>query len=167
MIELTKGENSSIDVALNGFLKSIEQEKNIRFMEEKVTYKTFFNNRMLIVYSIRNGIPYSLFQEIRTTTPFTDNDWASFLNLSTKSLQRYKQEKEHIFKPIHSEKIIELAEVTNLGREVFDTVEQFYLWLNSPSVALGNLKPLELLKDSYGKELVISELNRIDQGIFV
>jgi len=167
MIELTKGENSSIDVALNGFLKSIEQEKNIRLMEEKVTYKTFFNNRMLLVYSIRNGIPYSLFQEIRTTTPFTDNDWASFLNLSTKSLQRYKQEKEHIFKPIHSEKIIELAEVTNLGREVFDTVEQFYLWLNSPSVALGNLKPLELLKDSYGKELVISELNRIDQGIFV
>jgi putative toxin-antitoxin system antitoxin component (TIGR02293 family) len=167
MIELTKGENSSIDAALNGFLKSIEQEKNIRFMEEKVTYKTFFNNRMLIVYSIRNGIPYSLFQEIRETTPFTESDWASFLNLSTKSLQRYKQEKEHIFKPIHSEKIIELAEVTNLGREVFDTVEQFYLWLNSPSVALGNLKPLELLKDSYGKELVISELNRIDQGIFV
>jgi putative toxin-antitoxin system antitoxin component (TIGR02293 family) len=167
MIELTKGGDSSNDKALNVFLKSIEQEKNIRFMEEKVTYKAFFNNRMLIVYSIRNGIPYSLFHEIRATAPFTDADWASFLNLSTKSLQRYKQEKEHIFKPIHSEKIIELAEVTSLGREVFDTVEQFYLWLNSPSVALGNLKPIELLKDSYGKELVVSELNRIDYGIFV
>jgi hypothetical protein len=27
--------------------------------------------------------------------------------------------------------------------------------------------PLELLKDSYGQELVIQELHRIDQGIFV
>ncbi|MDO9038752.1 MAG: DUF2384 domain-containing protein [Lutibacter sp.] len=32
---------------------------------------------------------------------------------------------------------------------------------------MGNLKPIELLKDSYGKEMVMNELNRIDQGIFV
>ena len=63
-------------------------------------------------------------------------------------------------------KIIELAEVTNYGKEVFDSTEQFYLWLNTPSYALGNLKPTELLKDSYGKELVMGELNRIEQGIF-
>jgi uncharacterized protein (DUF2384 family) len=28
------------------------------------------------------------------------------------------------------------------------------------------MKPIELIKDSYGKELVINELTRIDQGIF-
>ena len=50
---------------------------------------------------------------------------------------------------------------------MFDSTEQFYLWLNTPSYALGNLKPAELLKDSYGKELVMGELNRIEQGIFV
>jgi hypothetical protein len=32
---------------------------------------------------------------------------------------------------------------------------------------LGKLKPIELLKDSYGKEMVISELNRINHGILV
>ncbi len=68
---------------------------------------------------------------------------------------------------IHTEKIIELAEVTNFGKKVFDSNEQFYLWLNTPSFALGNLKPAKLLKDSYGKELVMAELNRIEQGIFV
>ena len=57
--------------------------------------------------------------------------------------------------------------VTNFGKKVFDTKEQFYLWLTTPSYALGNLKPSELLKDSYGKELVMGELNRIDKGIFV
>jgi len=94
-------------------------------------------------------------------------DWANFLNISTKSLQRYRVEKDYVFKPIHSEKIIELAEVTQLGETVFDTQEQFYNWLSRPNQALGNMTPLELLKDSYGKDLVVQELNRIDQGIFV
>ena len=57
--------------------------------------------------------------------------------------------------------------MTSLGKDVFDSEEQFYLWLNTPNFALGSLKPFELMKDSYGKEMVISELHKIDQGIFI
>lgn len=60
-----------------------------------------------------------------------------------------------------------MAEVTKVGLDVFGNIEKLKLWLNTPSYALGNLKPIELLKDSYGKEMVISELNRINHGIFV
>lgn len=133
---------------------------------KRITYNDFFSNRMLIIRSIRIGLSYSFFNSIKNVTPFSENDWADALNISKKSLQRYKNEKDFIFKPIHSEKIIELAEVTQLGKEVFDSLDQFYLWLNTPSFALGNLKPIELLKDSYGKEMVMNELNRIDKGIF-
>jgi len=59
------------------------------------------------------------------------------------------------------------AEVTNLGVEVFGDMEKFKLWLDTQNLSLGNLKPMELLKDSYGKELVISELTRINHGILV
>jgi len=131
------------------------------------TLQDFFDNRMLVVQAIQRGIPYTLFQHIKELTPFSDKDWAEFLNLSVKSLQRYKAEKSYLFKPIYSEKIIELTEVTLFGMEVFDSSGQFYLWLNTPSYALGNMKPIELLRNSYGKDMVISELNRIDQGIFV
>jgi putative toxin-antitoxin system antitoxin component (TIGR02293 family) len=58
-----------------------------------------------------------------------------------------------------------MAEVTQLGLEVFGNMEKFKLWLETPSYALGNLKPLELLKDSYGKEMVTGELTRINYGI--
>ena len=58
-----------------------------------------------------------------------------------------------------------MAEVTKVGLDVFSSIEKFKLWLNTPSYALGKLKPIELLKDSYGKEMVISELNRINHGI--
>ncbi len=130
------------------------------------TFQNFFDDRMLVVHTIQRGIPYALFQQIKEFTPFSDKDWAEFLNLSVKSLQRYKVEKTHFFKPIHSEKIIELTEVALFGTEVFDSSKQFYLWLNTPSFALGNMKPIELLKNSYGKEMVINELNGIEQGIF-
>ena len=59
-----------------------------------------------------------------------------------------------------------MAEVINLGMEVFDTMDKFKLWLETPNYALGNLKPYDLLKDSYGKEMVVGELTRVEHGIF-
>jgi putative toxin-antitoxin system antitoxin component (TIGR02293 family) len=131
------------------------------------TYDEFLANKMLIIALIRSGIPYSLFNLIQLYTPFTENDWANFLDISTKSLHRYKTASDFYFKPIHSEKIIEMSEVTKVGLDVFGNMDKLKLWLNTPNYALGNLKPIELLKDSYGKELVISELIRINHGILV
>lgn len=132
-----------------------------------VTYEDFLDNKMLIIVAIRAGIPYALFHLIQQYAPFTENDWANFLDISTKSLQRYKAAGEFYFRPIHSEKIIEMAEVTKVGLDVFGNMDKLRLWLNTPNFALGNIKPIELLKDSYGKEMVISELIRIDHGILV
>ncbi len=167
---------NSIDVAVARFLENLHTQaeappqKN-RVAESSVfygiTYKSLLRNKMLVAQSIRFGIPYYLFEEIQHQTPFTEEDWAEFLNLSTKSLQRYKAEGKHVFKPLHSEKIFELAEVTELGKEVFDDASKFYKWLDVPNIALSGYKPSDLIVSSYGKELVMDELVHIDQGIFV
>ncbi|MEC3967033.1 type II RES/Xre toxin-antitoxin system antitoxin [Flagellimonas halotolerans] len=157
---------TAVDKAIKVYVRSIGKSSQIKIKAKNITYSDFFENKMLIIRAIREGLPYKLFSEIKEITPFTEDDWAEYLNLSKKTLQRHSNDANYLFKPIHTEKIIELAEVTNFGNEVFDSAEQFYLWLNTPSYALGNLKPAELLKDSYGKELVMGELNRIDQGIF-
>ena len=133
---------------------------------ENLTYSRFLSDKMLMISAIRHGISYSLFDLIMSVTPFSYSEWAGFLDISTKSLHRYKQDSKQ-FKPIHSEKIIELAEVTNFGVEVFGNMEKFKLWLITPNFSLGNMKPMELLKDSYGKDMVIGELTRIEHGIFV
>lgn len=134
--------------------------------KSKLTYDEFLADKMLIVSVIRSGVPYSLFALIKNVTPFSEGDWAAFLNISTKSMLRYKRASKQ-FKPLQSEKIIEMAEVTNIGKEVFGDMEKFKLWLDTPNFSLGNLKPMELLKDSYGKELVVGELTRINYGILV
>ena len=69
-------------------------------------------------------------------TPFSEGDWAELLDISTKSLQRYKQDSRQ-FKPLQSEKIIEMAEVTNVGVETFGDLEKFKLWLDTPNFPLG------------------------------
>jgi putative toxin-antitoxin system antitoxin component (TIGR02293 family) len=135
-------------------------------IKKKITYNNFLSDKMEIIFAIRAGIPYSFFDLIQNYSPFSENDWASFLDLSTKSLHRYKLSSRQ-FKPIQSEKIIEMAEVTNIGLDVFGNMEKFKLWLNTPNFSLGNMKPMELLYDSYGKELLISELTRINYGILV
>ncbi len=135
--------------------------------ERKITYEEFFSDKMLIITAIRIGIPYPLFELIQQYTPFTEGEWAEFLGISTKSLKRYKASESHFFKPIYSEKIIEMVEVTKAGLDIFDTIEKLNLWLNTPNFSLGKVKPIDLLKDSYGKELVLSELVRIGYGIIV
>ena len=60
-----------------------------------------------------------------------------------------------------------IAEVTCIGLDVFGEMDKFKIWFNTPNFALGNQKPIELLQDSNGKEVVISELTRINYGILV
>lgn len=132
--------------------------------QKKITYTDFLSDKMLMILLIKKGVPYSLFRLIQHGAPFSEADWASLLNLSTKSLQRYKQSARH-FRPLQSEKIIEIAEVSSMGLDVFGNMEKFKRWLDTPSYALGNLKPFDLLTDSYGKEMVLAELTRINHGI--
>lgn len=144
---------------------SVVLERAEVYNRSEITFKDFLQNKGLIMVVIRTGVPYSLFEKVQLFTPFSENEWAELLDLSTKSLQRYKQA-DKAFRPLQSEKIIEMAEVTQAGLEVFNDREKFKLWLETPNFALGGPKPVELLKDSYGKELVLSELTRINYGIF-
>lgn len=133
---------------------------------KELSYSDFFDNRMVLISVINTGIPYSLFNAIQEYAPLSETDWVEFLDLSSKSLHRYKMAAK-AFKPIHSEKILEIAEVTKYGLDVFQSQESFKTWLNTPCFALGNYKPIELIKTSYGKDLVIAELTHIQHGIFV
>jgi putative toxin-antitoxin system antitoxin component (TIGR02293 family) len=161
--------HSAVTIKLNRKISSIvrlwRSQKDLSFHYDAVlTFDSFLTNKLAMIHLIRQGVPYSLFDTIQDYTPFSETDWANILDLSTKSLQRYKQSSRQ-FGPLQSEKIIEMAEVTNVGLDVFGDMSKFKLWLDTPNFALGKIKPIELLKDSYGKEMVIGELTRINYGI--
>jgi putative toxin-antitoxin system antitoxin component (TIGR02293 family) len=60
-----------------------------------------------------------------------------------------------------------MAEVTRTGLDLFGDIGKFRLWLETPNFALGKRKPADLLMDSYGKELVLGVLTRVQHGIFI
>lgn len=155
-----------LDKEISNILKRMNTSMKVRYSNKQISYADFLANKMLLIFVIKEGVPYSLFNLIQNFSPFTEANWSSFLDISTKSLQRYRQT-ARTFKSIHSEKIIEMFEVTDVGLQVFGELDKFKLWLETPNFSLGNLTPLELLKDSYGKELVIGELTRINYGILV
>ena len=120
---------------------------------------------MLIIAAIRIGIPYSLFELILKYTPFLRDRLGFVSEYFHQIAAAIRAESSVSFQAPAIEKIIELAEVTRLGLDVFGNMEKFRLWLDAPNYALGNMKPVELLRDSYGKEMVVAELNRINYGI--
>lgn len=164
-VEDIKDLSKQLDLTIQKILGEDTAKSENLVQEEALSYADLFSNRMHIVGAIKKGIPYHLFSSIQELSPFSMNEWSSLLNLSIKSINRYKQSDKR-FKALYSEKIIELAEVIKSGLDFFDSMEQFKLWLVTPNYSLGRKKPIELLSDSYGKELVLDELTRIDHGIF-
>ena len=167
----SKGETGTrfdqLDKAFFNYLSEVGLSISVSmlFVEKIVsTFSEAVNDKFFMVQIIKKVITYSVFEEIQKLSSLTNQDWATILNVSTRSLQRYKEENQ-LFKPIHSEKIIEIGEIFLIGIEVFGNSQKFNLWLETPNFALGNLKPLELLSDSYGQQLIINEITRINYGI--
>ncbi|HMG69386.1 MAG TPA: MbcA/ParS/Xre antitoxin family protein [Chitinophagaceae bacterium] len=79
-------------------------------------------------------------------------------------MQRYKKEKKS-FDPIHSEKNLEVTLLYNLGVEVFGNKDKFNTWLETKNLALGGMKPKELLDNTFDIGLLKDELVRIEYGI--
>ena len=51
------------------------------------------------------------------------------------------------------------------GIEVFDDQDKFNVWLLTKNVALGGIKPKDLLDSSFGIQLLKDELTRIEHGV--
>ena len=154
-----------INKELNNFVNSALSRYNIK-EGQKINMSHLFKDKILIYHMIKEGLPYTLFEQIKTRCPLTEKEWAEYLEISVKTLQRNKAEQGFKFKSIPTEKILELVEIIQCGLETFNTKELLYKWLQSKSYALGNLKPIDLIKNSYGKEIVLDELHKIEHGVF-
>ncbi|GAH83563.1 unnamed protein product [marine sediment metagenome] len=89
---------------------------------------------------------------------------SNILHIAERTLQRKKD--FDLLNESISEHIIQIAEVYSRGNEVFDTIEDFQVWISASSKALGNKKPIELLSSRYGAQMVLDELGRIEYGVF-
>ena len=135
-------------------------------LQDDVSLNEILENKLLLVAVIKQGIPYNLFEAIVAASPLDHDQWAKLLFISNGTLKEHEAQQTP-FLGIQAEKMIEVVEVLHAGHEAFDTASRFSHWLGYDNYALGGKKPFDLLFDSYGKDLVLSELIRIEHGVFV
>lgn len=113
---------------------------------------------------IRKGIPKKAIDTLIDKTGIPVNEMAVLMRLSDRTLRRYKP--QTLLNPEQSERVVELARLYSRGEEVFGKLESFKEWMNSTVMALGNIKPKELLDTSLGIDILMNELGKIEHGIF-
>ncbi len=117
-----------------------------------------------LMRTARNGISFPYFDSLIKKFPFTMQNWADFLHISGKTLSRYQKEGK-TFDALQSEKILQIELLYTRGKEVFGSHDHFIIWLQAENLALGKIKPQEILDTSFGISLLMDELTRIEHGV--
>lgn len=139
--------------------------KALNIPNEAISYNSIDDRNIIgIIKTVRSGITFHFFYNFAKNTPFSLNEWSGFLHMSERTMQRHKQQKK-AFDPIYAEKIMQISLLYNLGIDVFGDKEKFDTWLETKNIALGGIKPKELLDNSFGISLLKDELLRIEHGV--
>ena len=117
--------------------------------------------KLELISKIREGVKKGEWKELITAIGATEKEFEFILPSSISSMQ-----KKEIYSAQTSERIYEISRLFGLGTEVFDSLDQFKNWLLTPSRALGNKKPFELLDSSFGFEIVENEIARIQYNVY-
>ncbi len=126
-----------------------------------------FTHPLELSLIIQAGLPYALFTVIQERAPLTDKEWSHILDISEKTLGRYAKEGPAFrFRRYQSEKILDVAQVTDLGLAFFDSPSDFRAWLDTRNFSFRDQKPIDMLGDAHGCALLCDELGRMEHGHF-
>ena len=109
--------------------------------------------------------PASKFKKIADKVPFTQNEWASILHLSERTLQRYAKDNKN-FEGIYVDRILQLEKLIDAGLETFESEDAFYSWLKKPKNVLGSQLTFESLYHTQGINEIFNQLQRIQHGVY-
>jgi putative toxin-antitoxin system antitoxin component (TIGR02293 family) len=132
---------------------------------DKITFRSLDNKDVfMLIKSTREGVDYDTFDKLSDRFPLNNSDWSKILNVSDRTMQRYKREKKR-FDSIHSERLLLIMLLFKKGVEVFGSTDNFIKWVNSENMSLGGVKPMNMLDNSFGVNMIKDELVRIEHGV--
>lgn len=119
-----------------------------------------------LIDTIRQGLPKQALEQLAKTLRVKVLDLEHILPVSRRTLQRYEQQDVKCLPKYLSDHMLQVAKSYTRAVEVFQDEERALEWLQAPIVALGGRIPMSLLDTSAGVDLVLTELGRIEYGVF-
>ncbi|OGU09018.1 MAG: hypothetical protein A2075_24670 [Geobacteraceae bacterium GWC2_58_44] len=111
----------------------------------------------------RHGLPGSAIDTLAEGLGITILELSRYLHVSGRTLMRHR---EKLLDKHLSDHLITVGIVVARCTELFQDREKGARWLKTPSVALGNCRPLDLLDTTAGATMVLNLLGRIEHGVF-
>jgi putative toxin-antitoxin system antitoxin component (TIGR02293 family) len=121
------------------------------------------HNPLRLVLLAQQGLPAIKAQTISKWLGLEATQMAGLLGITTKTFRHYQQEDKLLDAP-KSEQLLKLAQVAELGQEVFGDAAAFNRWLQKPAYGLAGKLPIDLFYTGGGIDLVADELTRIAYG---
>lgn len=125
-------------------------------------YRKYHYSSIRTVMTAHAGIPASAFDDVTELFGHKERI-AQLLNVSTKTVKRYQDQKKK-FDASNSEMLLKLVAIFDKGIDVFGEKAAFLRWLEKPAYGLGKNIPFNMMRTSDGIDLVMEELVRIEYG---
>ena len=111
----------------------------------------------------RKGLTVNQLYDILDYTNISIKELPKIISLSARQINRYTKEK--VLRTDISAQLIQIVELYNKGYEIFKEEDKFQTWMNRKIRGLGNVEPKKLLDTTFGIQLIIDELGRLEHGI--
>ena len=151
----------------NGIVMKKVKTKAYKITDEKqniVSEPEVFYGRVKESNSLKE-FTYNDFEKIADKVPFTLAEWAAIIHVSERTLQRYAKNNSN-FAAINAERIYLIENVLKEAKIAFGKTENFYNWIKrNPYMLEGNLS-INSLSSYEGIQNVLTQLGRIQHGIF-
>lgn len=150
-------------------------EKDKKSKKKPVEYKSHSKvskiHEPLVSFSTVKPMPlvkdfnYKEFKKISDKVPFTLREWSDILHISERTLHRYAKANSS-FPFSVADRILQIEKVIKRGIEVFGGLDKFIGWLRSNPYMLEGRLSVQSLRSIEGINLVLTQLGRIEHGLF-
>lgn len=117
-----------------------------------------------VIKVIEEGLPASVFAQIRDDLDLTDKELAEIIRVPKSTLATRKKKGRFSFE--ESERLYRVQRLLTKAVDVFGAIEPARKWLTEKAYGLGDISPLEFAKTEIGAREVENLLGRIEYGVF-
>ncbi len=114
---------------------------------------------------ISRGLSTDVLYTLQSRLQLSNRELSYLLMISPRTLDRRKNEQR--LAPDESERCLRVVRLTDMAGEIFGTLDKAASWFKQSNFALGNQKPIEMVRTEPGARLVERTLGQIRHGITV